>query len=208
VRRIDSGRYFARDFRHKYAPLCFVTTPFAPPSNDLPNDLASAHAMILAQHEALIMAQSDAKVRALEIERQKLQLAKARREQFGQSSERGKFLFGQLELAIEDIEEAQAEEETRTEIAVPAIAREKRARTPRGPRKLADNLPVQRIVEPASCACGKCGNAAQRALGGVVKGYGARDAAFPTGICALVKACNGYRDRGVGSTNGGRPSYR
>jgi transposase len=155
-------------FATKYAPLRFVTTPFAPLSNDLPNDLASAHAMILAQREALIMAQSDAKVRALEIERLKLQLAKARREQFGQSSERGKFLVEQLELAIEDLEEAQAEEETRAEIAAPAIAREKRARTPRGPRKLPDNLPVERIVEPAPCACGKCGGLRLRKLGEVI----------------------------------------
>jgi hypothetical protein len=44
------------------------------------------------------------------------------------------------------------------------------------------------------------GDTAQGAFRRIVKGYGARDAAFPTGIRALVKACNGYRDRGVGST--------
>jgi len=36
---------------------------------NLPDDLASAHAMILAQREMLIVATSQAKVRALEIER-------------------------------------------------------------------------------------------------------------------------------------------
>jgi transposase len=51
----------------------------------------------------------------LEIERLKLILATARREQFGQSSERGKLLVEQLELAIEDLEETQAEQETRAE---------------------------------------------------------------------------------------------
>ena len=40
-------------------------------------DLAGAHAMILAQREMLTLAQSEAKVRALEIERLKLMLAKA-----------------------------------------------------------------------------------------------------------------------------------
>ena len=44
------------------------------------------------------------------------------------------------------------------------------------------------------------GDGPQLAFGGIVKGYGAREAAFPTGIRALVKACNGYRDGGVGST--------
>ena len=127
----------------KYALFCVVTTP----SDPLPTDLASAHAMILAQRALLeqeqsarIMAQSEAKVRALEIERLKLLLAKARREQFGQSSERGKLLVEQLELAIEDLEETQAEEEARAEIAAPA-AKDKRVLPPRGPRKLPDNLP-------------------------------------------------------------------
>jgi transposase len=157
-------------FGAKYALFCVVTTT----SDPLPADLASAHAMILAQRALLeqeqsarIMAQSEAKVRALEIERLKLLLAKARREQFGQSSERGKLLIEQLELAIEDLEETQAEDETRAEIAAPA-AKEKRVRPPRGPRKLPDNLPVERVVEPAPCACGKCGGVRLRKLGEVV----------------------------------------
>jgi len=69
--------------------------------------------MILAQRESLAAARSEARTRALEIERLKLELAKARHERFGQSSERGKLLVEQLELAIEDLEETQAEEETR-----------------------------------------------------------------------------------------------
>ena len=135
------------------------------PSDSLPQDLAAAHAMILAQRAMLAEARSEAKVRALEIERLKLMLAKARREKFGQSSERGKQLIEQLELAISDLEETQAEEETKAEIAAPAAAKEKRARAPRGPRKLPDNLPVERIVEPAPCACGKCGGVRLRKLG-------------------------------------------
>jgi len=130
-------------------------------SDSLPENLAAAHAMILALR-------SEAKVWALEIERLKLMLAKARREQFGQSSERGKQLIEQLELAIEDLEESQAEEETKAAIAAPAAAKEKRARAPRGPRKLPDNLPVERIVEPAPCTCGKCGGMRLRKLGEVV----------------------------------------
>jgi Transposase C of IS166 homeodomain len=44
-------------------------------------------------------------VSRLEIERYKLMLAKARREQYGQSSERARHMIEQLELAIEDLEE-------------------------------------------------------------------------------------------------------
>ena len=144
-------------------------------SSALPSDLVSAHALILAQREtlaqkeaALSEARSEAKARALEIERLKLQLAKARHERFGQSSERGKLLIEQLELAIEDLEETEAEEETKAEIATPETAKTQRRRQPRGPRKLPDNLPVERVVEPAPCVCGKCGSARLRKLGEVV----------------------------------------
>ena len=101
-----------------------------PPFESLPDDLVSAHAMILAQREmlekeqtALIVARSELLVGKLELERLKLMLAKLRRERFGQSSERGKLLVEQLELAIEDLEEAQGEEETKAEIAVAAARR-------------------------------------------------------------------------------------
>jgi transposase len=145
------------------------------PSDPLPSDLASAHALILAQRELLakeqslrIAAESEAKVGALEIERLKLMLAKARRAQFGQSSERGQQLIEQLELAIEDLEETQAVAEAKSESAAPEAAKKRRARAPRGPRKLPDNLPVERIIEPAPCACGKCGGLRLRRLGEVV----------------------------------------
>ena len=156
-----------------------MTSPREHPADglpdDLPNDLASAHALILAQREtlaereaALTEAQNEAKVRALEIERLKLQLAKARRERFGQSSERGKLLVEQLELAIEDLEATQAEEETKAEIAAPGPATAPRRRAPRGPRKLPETLPVERVVEKPPCVCGKCGGARLRKLGEVV----------------------------------------
>jgi transposase len=150
-----------------------VTTP----SDSLPADLAAAHAMILAQREMLIEAQahanllsSEAKIRALEIERLKLMLAKMRREKFGQSSERSKQLIEQLELAIVDLEETQAEEEATAEIAAPEKQRNKRERTGIKParRPLPDNLPRERIVYPAPCACGKCGGTNLRKLGEAV----------------------------------------
>ena len=142
-----------------------MTSPREHPIDGLPNDLASAHALILAQREMLAAAQNEAKVRALEIERLKLQLAKARREHFGQLSERSKLLVEQLELAIEDLEETQAEKEAKAEIAAPEPAKAQRRRPQRGPRKLPDNLPVERVVEPAPCVWGKCGSSRLRKLG-------------------------------------------
>ena len=142
--------------------IVLVTTP----SDPLPADLAAAHAMILAQREQLTLAKSEVTVGRLEIERLKLMLAKARREQFGQSSERGKLLVEQLELAIED---PQAEKETKAEIAAPEAAKQRRAQNTRPPRRpLPDNLLVERIVEPMPCACGKCGSERLHKLGEVV----------------------------------------
>jgi transposase len=92
--------------------------------------------MILAQREQLTLAKSEVTVGRVEIERLKPMLAKARREQFGQSSERGKLLIDQLELAIEDLEETQAEQETKAEIEASEATKEKRAHNPRAPCRM------------------------------------------------------------------------
>ena len=152
----------------EYALLLLVAKLPNHLSDDLPKTLASAHEMILATRALLALAQSELMIGRLEVERLKLLLAKARREHFGQSSERGKLLIEQLELAIEDLEETQAAVETKAEIAAPVADKPKTARGPRGPRKLPENLPVERIVEPAPCACGKCGGTRLRKMGEVV----------------------------------------
>ena len=72
----------------------------------LPADLAAAHAMILAERSARRQAEAMVSAATLEIERLKLLLAKARREQFGQTSERGKRLIDQLELQLAELEES------------------------------------------------------------------------------------------------------
>ena len=86
--------------------------------DSLPTDLASAHALIIAQRQALsaaearaTAAESDAKFRALLIEKLKYTIKKLRHEQFGQSSERGA-LLDQLELQLADLEEDAAQAET------------------------------------------------------------------------------------------------
>ena len=85
----------------------------------LPCDLATAHAMILAERDARQRAEALVSAAALEIERLKLLLARMRRERFGQSSERGARLIEQLELQLAELEEGLAEEEAAAEIATP-----------------------------------------------------------------------------------------
>jgi hypothetical protein len=78
--------------------------------DSLPTDLASAHALIIAQRAALIAAQSEAQYRALLIEKLNYTIKKLRHERFGQSSERGA-LIDQLELQLADLEEDVAQVE-------------------------------------------------------------------------------------------------
>src|SRR5690242_17183663 len=84
--------------------------------DSLPADLATAHAMIIAQRVALLEAQSEAQHRALLIEKFKFMIAKLRHERFGQSSERG-VVLDQLELQLADQEETAAEAEIAAELA-------------------------------------------------------------------------------------------
>jgi len=130
--------------------------------DSLPTDLASAHALIIAQRQALITAQSEAQHRALLIEKLKYTIKKLRHEQFGQSSERGA-LLDQLELQLADLEEdvAQAEAAAASEmITVPSFERRKPARRP-----LPAHLPRERIVYPAPSACPCCGDDRLRKIG-------------------------------------------
>src|SRR5271166_4061986 len=103
-------------------------------SDSLPTDLTAAHVMIIAQRQALsvsearaAMAESEAKLRALLIEKLKYTIAKLRHQQFGQSSERGAIL-DQLELQLSELQENAAEAE-------------------------AAALPRERIVYPSPAAC-------------------------------------------------------
>ena len=96
----------------------------------MPNDLAAAHAMLrveraarhiaetqLAERDAAIARQvGEVAALRLEIERLKLLLAKARREQFGRSSERGARLVAQLELQLAELVREKALWLTRDEV--------------------------------------------------------------------------------------------
>src|SRR5690242_15245289 len=114
----------------------------------------------LAERDGAIARQAD-EVAALrlEIERLKLLLAKARRAQFGRSSERGAELVEQLELRLADLEESVAEEETSAEVAAPGKRASPSGGGARKParRPLPEHLPRERIVYPAPCSRPRCG---------------------------------------------------
>jgi transposase len=143
------------------------------PTDSLPTDLAGAHALILAQRQALSAAEAkarnaEAEVRARElmIEQMKFTIAKLRHEQFGQSSERSAVLE-QLELQLADMEEDASEAEAAARMAAHAAASQKitvagfeRRRPARRP--LPEHLPRERIVYPSPSACPCCGGALRK----------------------------------------------
>ncbi len=121
--------------------------------------------MILAERAARLAAEAEAqesKTLRLEIERLKLTIARLRHERFGPSSERSTRLE-QLELRLEDLEEAAAEAEAQTAgdgTPVRAFTRRRPARRP-----LPEHLPRHRLVHPGPTACPCCGGTRFSKLG-------------------------------------------
>src|SRR3954469_13251904 len=115
--------------------------------------------MILLERAARLEAEAAVWPARREIERRRLRLARARRERFGQSAERGARLVEQLELQLAELEETVAEEDAAAELAAPPARPDARPRPGRKParRPLPEGLPRERIVYPAPCSCPECG---------------------------------------------------
>src|SRR5437763_94242 len=120
----------------------------------LPTELAEAHALILQQRQERAATEARASGAAAMIAHLKLVSAKRRRDQYGQSAERGRKLLDQLELQLEELEADATERSVIAEhdTSVQAFARRRPARAP-----LPAHLPRERIVIPAPCACPVCG---------------------------------------------------
>jgi len=106
----------------------------------------------LAQTRAVVST-SEAMIKHL-----RLEIAKLRREQYGRSSERRARLIDQMELQLEELEAAAAEDEIAAEkvTKTTTVAGLKRRRPARKP--FPDYLPRERVVieAPTSCTC--CGS--------------------------------------------------
>jgi transposase len=145
----------------------------APHADSLPTDLAAAHALILAQREALVVAEakaaaaeSVAKSRALEIEQLKYQIAKLKHEQYGQSSERSTVLE-QLELKLSEL--GKMRRKPRRRRSLPHSARRSRSRASSGASRRAVRCPSIcrasassiRLHRPARAAAAACTSSAR-----------------------------------------------
>jgi transposase len=154
-------------------------------SESLPADLASAHAMIVAERAARIAAESqltdaraeliDARAEAAHaqadltssealIAHLKLAIEKLRRELYGTRSERKARLLDQMELKLEELEAAASEDELAARAAsTETVAAFERKRPSRRP--FPAHLPRERVVIAAPEACPCCGSTRLSKLG-------------------------------------------
>jgi transposase len=141
-------------------------------ANQLPDDLASAHAMILAERAARREAEAiAARAQAVNshsdvlIARLRLEIEKLKRDIHGSRSERKARLLEQMELQLEELEADASQDELAAELAaarssVRAFERKRPSRKP-----FPEHLPRERVViaSPTSCPC--CGSARLAKLG-------------------------------------------
>jgi transposase len=121
--------------------------------------IAALTAALAAEREARQQAEARASGAEALVAYYKLQIAKLRREQYGQSSERSRKLLDQLELQLEEAAASAAEDEITAAAAAPAgsttvqpFTRKKPVRAP-----FPAHLPRERVVIPAPSACPCCG---------------------------------------------------
>src|ERR1700741_691654 len=133
------------------------------PDSPLPTDVATLQRMLLAERAARLAAESEAKSRALLIEKLKYTIARLRHERFGQSSERSAILE-QLELSLAELEEDASEADAAAQRAAANAKVEVRSFERRKParRPLPEHLPRERIVYPVPSACPCCGGAVHK----------------------------------------------
>lgn len=121
----------------------------------LPDDIATLKAMLIAERMARVTAEAIASERDAEIEGLKLRIAKLQKSQFGASSERGAKLLDQLELQLAELEASIAQDRTIAATTEPQRADPERQKPARRP--LPAYLKRERIVHAGPQDCPDCG---------------------------------------------------
>ncbi len=119
-------------------------------------EIAALQAALASEREARQQAEARAAGAEALVAYYKLQIAKLRREQYGQSAERGRRLLDQLELQLEEAAASAAEDEiAAAPIGSTTVHRFTRRKPVRAP--FPAHLPRERVVIPAPSACPCCG---------------------------------------------------
>lgn len=148
-------------------------------TEELPDDLASALALLAQERARRVAAEAEAATAKAEaasaralvshsealIARLKLEIDKVRRELYGTRSERKARLLEQMELQLEELEADAGEDELAAEIAAKASAVKAFERKRPSRKPFSEHLPRERVLiaAPTNCAC--CGSAKLSKLG-------------------------------------------
>jgi transposase len=123
----------------------------------IPSDIEALRTAFAAEQQARRDAEARASGAEAMVAHLKLLIAKMRRDRFGASAERGRKLLDQLEMQLEELETAAAEDQVAADTASDkTIVRPfTRAKPVRGP--LPAHLPRERVVLPSLSSCPCCG---------------------------------------------------
>jgi transposase len=127
-----------------------VTTP-----ETVPDDIDALKAALVAERAARQQAEVRASGAEAMVAHYKLLIAKLKREQYGQSSERGRKLIDQLELQLEELEASAADDESAAEVDTTSVVTFTRRKPVRAP--FPAHLPRERVVIPGPSSCPCCG---------------------------------------------------
>jgi transposase len=152
LRLIDSGPAIYRANQRDCAGVAVM----AGASDHLPDDKAALKAALIETRAKLVGAE------AL-IEHLQLVIAKMKREMFGPRSERSQRLIDQLELQLEELAAAAAEDATKAETARVQVQGFTRRQATR--RNFPADLPRRRVVHPAPTSCPCCGSSKLSKIG-------------------------------------------
>jgi transposase len=126
----------------------------------LPNDIAALHVMLVAAWAERDAARAEKVQLAAQNDRLRYLIRQLQRLQFGRRSE--KLDPDQLNLALEDLEQAVAETEAEQEKADPALKRTRAETRRAGRASLPEHLPrVEVVIAPEDTACPCCGGVMQ-----------------------------------------------
>ncbi len=126
--------------------------------DSLPDDVAVLRAALTAEQLARREAEARASGAEAMVAHLKLLIAKLKHERFGVSAERGRKLLDQMELQLEELEAAAAEDEAAAGMGARGRRGPAPPHTPQaGARPIAGASAARRVVIPAPSACPCCG---------------------------------------------------
>ena len=150
-------------YRVRGAQFCDSILGMTPPPASEPETIESLRAALAGARAEVAQVKVRAVGAEMMVEHLQIQIAKLRREQYGQRSERSRHLLDQLELQFEELEATLTEDEALAAVAAAAAKAKQtetvvksftRKRPVRGP--LPAHLPRERNVLPSPCACPDC----------------------------------------------------